>query len=66
MVLVGIALCDVDTTEDIAVELDDLLLTETIVPLVLPLHNYVERSRVVSVIRSSDRLAERNEVAVRL
>ena len=63
MILVAVTLSDVETAQDVNMQLHELLLTEATIPLGVPLQNGVERSRVVGIGRSRDSVA-RNQVLI--
>ena len=63
MILVAVTLSDVETAQDVNMQLHKLLLTEATIPLGVPLQNGVERSRVVSINGSGDSVTS-NQVLV--
>ena len=63
MILVAVTLSDVETAQDVNMQLHELLLTEATIPLGVPLQNGVERSRVVSINGSGDSVTS-NQVLV--
>ena len=63
MILVAITLSDVETAQNVNMQLHELLLTEATIPLGVPLQNGVERSRVVSINGSGDSVTS-NQVLV--